>query len=274
MKSYYELLDVAPTADVDEIKRAFRREIARYHPDKVQHLGRDLQELAARRAGLLTAAYKTLSDPVLRADYDRQLASGSTGGVEAGPGPPAPAPPPTTSTPPATAATAAGETGVETRPHRFHETRTGRDAIVLRAVLDRVRGVASEVLGPCDEAAARGFDLALVPRGGALLRAASLPRLLVKVAPAVTAALVAEAWPAAVRARLHLSGAPVCVLLIGQTIAPPSEIAAEIERQRARQLPGMPRDLLIAPIDGRDWSARVPARAPTAVRRLLERLRP
>lgn len=48
MKTYYELLDVAPQASSDEIKRAFRREIARYHPDKVQHLGPEFQEIAAK----------------------------------------------------------------------------------------------------------------------------------------------------------------------------------------------------------------------------------
>ena len=50
MASYYEMLDVVPTAPADEIKRAFRREIAKYHPDKVQHLGREFQEIAAAKA--------------------------------------------------------------------------------------------------------------------------------------------------------------------------------------------------------------------------------
>ena len=74
--SYYEMLDVAPTAPADEIKRAFRREIAKYHPDKVQHLGREFQEIAAVKAAELTQAYKTLSDESLRADYDAQLKAG------------------------------------------------------------------------------------------------------------------------------------------------------------------------------------------------------
>ena len=34
-------------ASADEIKRAFRQQIARYHPDKVQHLGKEFQALAA-----------------------------------------------------------------------------------------------------------------------------------------------------------------------------------------------------------------------------------
>mgnify|MGYP003349405467 CR=1 FL=1 len=53
MKTHYELLAVEPTADADTIKKAFRREIARYHPDKVIHLGAEFQEMAATRAAEL-----------------------------------------------------------------------------------------------------------------------------------------------------------------------------------------------------------------------------
>ena len=42
--THYELLGVALTASSDEIRRAFRREIAKYHPDKVQHLGNEFQD--------------------------------------------------------------------------------------------------------------------------------------------------------------------------------------------------------------------------------------
>ena len=37
--TYYELLELTPQASADDIKRAFRAQIAKYHPDKVQHLG-------------------------------------------------------------------------------------------------------------------------------------------------------------------------------------------------------------------------------------------
>ena len=76
MATYYDILGVAPTASADEIKSAFRREIARYHPDKVQHLGQEFQEIAADKAAGLTQAYKTLSDESARVDYDAQLETG------------------------------------------------------------------------------------------------------------------------------------------------------------------------------------------------------
>ena len=74
-KTYYELLDLPGTATLDDIKRNFRREIAKYHPDKVQHLGKEFQDIAAVKAAELTQAYKTLSDDMLRAEYDELLRS-------------------------------------------------------------------------------------------------------------------------------------------------------------------------------------------------------
>ena len=50
LKNYYQLLEIAPAAPADEVKRAFRLQIARYHPDKVQHLGAEFQAMAAGRA--------------------------------------------------------------------------------------------------------------------------------------------------------------------------------------------------------------------------------
>jgi DnaJ-class molecular chaperone len=70
-KNYYELLDIAVTASAEEVKRAFRLQIARYHPDKVQHLGQEFLEMGAERAAQLTEAYRILSNPELREQYDR-----------------------------------------------------------------------------------------------------------------------------------------------------------------------------------------------------------
>lgn len=269
MTDYYHLLDVARDADLETIKRAFRREIARYHPDKVQHLGSEFQQMAAERAATLTAAYKTLSDASLRADYDAGLGAGI-----ASPPPPAPttspAPPSPVSPTPEPADPPAGPPG----RHRFEEARAGRDLIVLRAVTDHVRSAVADVFGASDEAHVRGFDLVLVPRGGGgLLKSAVPPRVLVKLAEHVDQAVAVEAWTAAARARLHLTGAPLCVLLIGRALAPDREIVEALDRQRARQIPGTPKTLAVIPVDVRDWSPRVPADTPVPVRRILDRLR-
>lgn len=67
-KDYYGLLGVSPTASTEEIRRAYRRQIAKVHPDKPggdETLARELEE--ARTA---------LLDPVARARYDAQRAGG------------------------------------------------------------------------------------------------------------------------------------------------------------------------------------------------------
>ena len=73
MTTYYQLLDLSADASAAEVKRAFRREIARYHPDKVQHLGREFQAVAAGKAAALAQAYNTLSDPSARVEYNTAL---------------------------------------------------------------------------------------------------------------------------------------------------------------------------------------------------------
>ena len=62
---YYAVLDVSPSATQSEIKRSYRRLARKYHPDLNQQ-ARD------QHIKLLNEAYKTLSDPALRATYDQQ----------------------------------------------------------------------------------------------------------------------------------------------------------------------------------------------------------
>ncbi len=56
----HTLLDVSPTASPEEIKTAYKRAIARYHPDKVAHLGKEFQELAHKKLLAIQQAYETL----------------------------------------------------------------------------------------------------------------------------------------------------------------------------------------------------------------------
>ena len=56
----YTLLEVSPQATPEEIKAAYRRAVARYHPDKVAHLGREFQELAHKKLLAIQQAYGVL----------------------------------------------------------------------------------------------------------------------------------------------------------------------------------------------------------------------
>src|SRR5215213_4482207 len=84
------MLEIPPSSSIEEIKRAFRLQIARYHPDKVQHLGQEFQAMAAERAAALTEAYRILSNEERRADYDRSIAEGADARVPAAQAAPAP----------------------------------------------------------------------------------------------------------------------------------------------------------------------------------------
>lgn len=68
---YYEALQVHPKADHEVIAKAYRVLIAKHHPDRGGN-----EDFAKR----LNIAYETLSDPELRARYDRERAWASTAG--------------------------------------------------------------------------------------------------------------------------------------------------------------------------------------------------
>ncbi len=61
--SPYETLGVDPSATQEEIRAAYRARMHEYHPDKVAHLGEDLQALAHRKATEIQRAFETLRSP-------------------------------------------------------------------------------------------------------------------------------------------------------------------------------------------------------------------
>ena len=65
----YELLEVSPSANNAELRKAFRQLSKRLHPDTTS-LPRDE---ATRQFQNLCEAYDLLSDPVLRANYDLSI---------------------------------------------------------------------------------------------------------------------------------------------------------------------------------------------------------
>ena len=56
----YALLEISPGATPEEIRAAYRHAVARYHPDKVAHLGKEFQELAHQKLLAIQQAYEIL----------------------------------------------------------------------------------------------------------------------------------------------------------------------------------------------------------------------
>ncbi|MEZ4873283.1 MAG: DnaJ domain-containing protein [Bdellovibrionales bacterium] len=60
-KDPYQILEIHSKANGTEIKRAYLRQMAKYHPDKVEHLGEELQVLAQQKTREIGWAYDTLT---------------------------------------------------------------------------------------------------------------------------------------------------------------------------------------------------------------------
>jgi hypothetical protein len=71
---HYELLGVLPSAGPADIRSAYRRTVARIHPDHA----RDVIDLEARNrmTAAVNQAHRVLRDPVLRAGYDQRMGYG------------------------------------------------------------------------------------------------------------------------------------------------------------------------------------------------------
>jgi hypothetical protein len=267
VQNFYQLLSVEPTATSEEIKRAFRSEIARYHPDKVHHLGKEFQEMAASRAAALTEAYRTLMNTELRAEYDRMHVGAiaiAPAAAAAAHHSPAPSMPPRASTPePPRAAT---QDPQFTPPPRFATERKDRDDLVRKATLGRFRIALAAEVGAVDEVQSRGFDLGFTIKAKKLFSRKGGQRYVVKVVSVVDKTAVQEVWSAAQKA-----SSPICVFLMGSRLAPAKELAAVIADLRRRTRTRT--DISVIPIDVRDWTAHIPADAPASCKNVLQRLR-
>lgn len=261
--THYQQLELPPTATADEIKQSFRSLIARYHPDKVQHLGKEFQDMAADRAAELTEAYRILSDAGRRANYDRTLsAAPQSGGPTAAPSPAA------TEEAVVRTRTAPPRPPIEDEPRpqpsAFREERASRDEYMRKAALNRFTQAVDAVGGGYDHAEFRGFELAFVPKAKLFGRNKN-PRLLGRFLSQVDGPAVSEAWTQAAK----WTDDGVCVFLLGSSLASARELATAIAEQRRRSKSRV----TLIPVDARDWSAHVPTDAPDVVKALLARVK-
>ena len=270
MKTHYELLGLDGSADADAIKKAFRREIARYHPDKVIHLGAEFQEMAATRAAELTVAYKTLTDPALREEYDASIRA-----VVAPP--PRPAAREENHPPPESQPEPDRDRGTPPPPAgnqaRFAAERADRDVILTRAIGSRVLKIVEALHGKCDTPTLRGFDLVIVPQAKPRFLGTAPPRVLIKVVDIADAPAVTEAFAAASRSRLHAGKSPIVVLLFSRQFAAQQDItrANEANAHQSKSADG-PDEVAVVLVDAADWSCRLPPNCSSAVQKLTDQI--
>lgn len=261
------------TAPADEIKRAFRREIAKYHPDKVQHLGKEFQEIAAVKAAELTQAYKTLSDPVLRAEYDAQAGDAEPHAAPAAPASPVSSSPSHAQTEPAAQARPRPEP-VAPSPtgggQTFSQERAGASELINRAAVMRFRTSLQGEFRAFEEFSLGGFEVACLPKP-AFFSLKLPPRVLGRFVAHVDAPTLTETWSLASKMKKD-NQRDIVVFLMGPVVAPAGELAGAIADQRRRPMPAGGK-LFMVPVNTRNWQAHVPADAPPVVKSLVTRLR-
>ena len=271
MKDYYALLSVAPDATPDDIKRAFRREIARYHPDKVHHLGQEFQALAAERAAELTEAYRVLMDEALRNSYDTER-----GGPNGAPPPPATAPTeaPRPQAPAETPrATRESKQDAPTPPRSDVPPKQApppaRDAFVRRMAMTRFRDALERALDGVTSMPARGFEASYLVKGKRSLFGKAVPeRMLTAYVGRISAEEVASLGQQALAARG--SATAVTVFALGDDIAPAPEISSAVTALRRKAPAGV--TLIVVPVDVRDWTPMMPKDASANARAVIAQL--
>lgn len=56
----YSILEVNRGEDLEEIRSRYKEKLLQYHPDRVQHLGKEFQDMAERRTKEITEAYQRI----------------------------------------------------------------------------------------------------------------------------------------------------------------------------------------------------------------------
>ncbi|RRR74353.1 MAG: J domain-containing protein [Candidatus Viridilinea halotolerans] len=75
MQDHYETLQVHPKADAETIRAAYGLLAERYAAERLEGVAEELQHLASQRREALERAFRVLSDPQQRAEYDAALAN-------------------------------------------------------------------------------------------------------------------------------------------------------------------------------------------------------
>jgi hypothetical protein len=76
---HFQILNVARGASINEIKKAFRQEIAIYHPDRFMRASDEEKSYARARSQRINEAFRVLRDDQLRENYNMTMPGGGIG---------------------------------------------------------------------------------------------------------------------------------------------------------------------------------------------------
>ncbi len=247
-KNYYEILAIDRLCSPEDIKHAFRTQIALSHPDKVSHLAQEIQELAFQRTAELTEAYRVLSNGELRSHYDRKLQG--------------------------TMKPAAPINGNES-VRKFEESAggLGKDDFLYKTGLARVRSAVQETVPGMCESPVRGFDLAFAARRkwGILSTGRDCAQVLVRALPLVDSQAVEEGWAGALKVARGIKG-DLYLFLMGVKLGGADRLSASIlALQRQTRLQDETR-ILVIPLNVNSFAALIPNGAPEPLRGIIRAL--
>ena len=137
-----------------------------------------------------------------------------------------------------------------------------------KATLSRFRQALDAIGANYEEAQLRGFDVALLPKNKLFARSKN-PKLLARFVSKLDREAVADAWTSASKWG-DVKADEVCVMLLGNALAPAGELATEIAEQRKKSRGAK---LTLIPVDARVWDAHMPLDAPAVAKTLVARLK-
>ena len=74
--NYYQILNVSSSSNLQELKKAYFRLARKFHPDLYpRNLPKDIRQKIADVFDVITKAFRTLSDPAKKEEYDQKLES-------------------------------------------------------------------------------------------------------------------------------------------------------------------------------------------------------
>jgi curved DNA-binding protein CbpA len=246
-KSYYEILALDPFCSPDDIKQAFRQQVALSHPDKVSHLAREIQELAFQRTTELTEAYRILSNGELRSDYDRRLQYNAKLMVP---------------------------TNGSTKASKNEDLSGGlkKDDFLFKTGLGRMKSAVQEALPGMEEAQVNGFDAAFAPRRKwNILSARGCAQVLVRSLPLIDSPAIEDAWNRALKAVRSVKG-DVYLFLMGLKLDGADKISGSILALQRRARLQDETKILVIPLNVNSFAALIPNGAPDSLRAIIRAL--